>query len=98
MYSVFAEQELQQGDIIVTNNENSVVTGMYIVKNSLLFDGSSCSHSFFFYSTIVISRGHLRPSIRQIHCVYFTKINTDSYCNKRSVVDSSKLKGAMFFE
>ena len=98
MYSVFAEQELQQGDIIVTNNENSVVTGMYIVKNSLLFDDSSCSHSFFFYSTIVISWGHLRPSIRQIHCVYFTRINTDSYCNKRSVVDSSKLKGAMFFE
>ena len=97
MYSVFAEQELQQGDIIVTNNKNSLVTCMYIVKNSLLFDDSSCSHSFF-YSTIVISRGHLRPSIRQIHCVYFTRINIDSYCNKRSVVDSSKLKGAMFFE
>ena len=29
---VFAEQELQQGDIIVSNNDNSLVSGMYILK------------------------------------------------------------------
>ena len=29
---IFAEQELQQGDIIVSNNDNSLVSGMYILK------------------------------------------------------------------
>ena len=29
---VFAEQKLKQGDIIVSNNDNSLVSGMYILK------------------------------------------------------------------
>ena len=29
---VFAEQELQQGDIVVSNNDSSLVSGMYILK------------------------------------------------------------------
>ena len=46
-----------KGDIIVINYYTSLVSGMYKLKDSLLFDVSS-SHIYFFYGTVIISREH----------------------------------------
>ena len=44
---MFLEQEeLQQGDIITIKNNTSLVSGMYKLKDSLLFDDTNSSHSF----------------------------------------------------
>ena len=40
------QEELQQGDIIVINYDTSLVSGMYKLRDSLLFDDINSSHPF----------------------------------------------------
>ena len=73
------QEELQQGDIIVINYDTSLVSGMYKLKDSLLFDDINSSHPFLLWychyfmgaleaihyvkSTVFISQHLLQASI-----------------------------------
>ena len=47
-FTVFSDQEeLQQEDIIVINYNTSLVSGKYILKDSMIFDNINSSHPFF---------------------------------------------------
>ena len=69
------------------------------IERSLFHDGIISSHPFF-YNNVINSRKHLRKSICQGNCVYFTLFATIHY-SERSVVDSrmgcSCLKGNYLF-
>ena len=72
-FNVFAEQELKQGEIIVTNYDTSLVSGMYIL-NEVCYLTASIAAIHFFYGSVIISREHLKRSIYQGHCDYFTTL------------------------
>ena len=67
IYWIFSEQEELQYSIII-NYDTSFLSGMYKLKDSLLFDGIICNNTFL---SVIISREHLKRSICQDHCVYF---------------------------
>ena len=75
IYYVFTEQELQQGDIIVTNYDRNVwtVSGMYIL-NEVCNWTASIAVIHFFYGSVTVSWEHLKLSICQGHCVYFATL------------------------
>ena len=50
IYCVFAEQELQQGDIIVTNYDTSLLLGMHILKKVCHMTTSFPAIHFFYDS------------------------------------------------
>ena len=94
IYYVFAEQELKQGDTIVTNYDTSLVSGMYIL-NEVCYLIASIASIHFFFGSIIISREHLKRSICQGHCSCFTtfhNISNHLYYNKQSVADSRKFE------
>ena len=63
IYYIFAEQELEQGGIIVTNYDTSLFSGMYILKEVCylttsvavaLFHGRSQSNPYVKYNVLVL--------------------------------------------
>ena len=92
---VFAEQELLQGDIINNNFDISLISGMHILKE-VCYMMTSFPAIHFFYDRVIISREHLKWSICQGHCVYFTALAAVIHYNKRSVVDSRKFEGYVY--
>ena len=68
-FTVFAEQELQQGDIIVTTYGISLVSRMYILEEVCYFT-TSITAIHFFYGSAIISREHLKRFICQGHCLF----------------------------
>ena len=51
---------------------------------------------YLFYDGVIISREHLKWSISQRHCVYFTTLDAAIHHNKWSVVDSRKTEGYVY--
>ena len=92
-YTVFAEQELQQQDIIVTNHDTSLVSGMYLLQEACYLTASVAAIHFF-HGIAIISRKHL--DICQGPCLYFTRLHAVIHYNKRSVVDSRKFEGYVY--
>ena len=68
-FTVFAEQELQQGDIIVTTYGISLVSRMYILEEVCYFT-TSITAIHFFHGSAIISREHLKRFICQGHCLF----------------------------
>ena len=70
-YCIFSEQgELQQGYIAVINYDISLVSGMYKLKDSLLFYDLNAAIRFFYLS---LFHSTWSDPLCQGHCVYFTK-------------------------
>ena len=73
----FSEQEeLQQGDIIVINYDTSSVSGIYKLKDSLLFSDSNSSHLFPLWCCHYFA-GDLKLSILSRALCFFRS----TYCN-----------------
>ena len=72
------------------NYDISFVSGMYKLKDSLLFDDINRSSPFLL--SVIISREHLK------RCVYFTTLIATIRYSKRSVVDSRKFEVNCLFE
>lgn len=88
---------MKQGDIIVISyDDTSLVAGMCILKNSILFDGISCSRTFF-YDTVPVSREHLKRFILSTALCLFHIIVTAIHFNKGSVVDLTKFEGCFVY-
>ena len=87
-FTVFARQELQQGD---TNNysNTSLVSGMHILKK-VCYMTTSFTAIDFFYDSVIISRQYLNQSACQGNCLYFAILFATIYYDKRSAVDSRK--------
>ena len=64
---------MYQGDIIVTNYDTSLVPGMYLL-NEVFYLTASIAAIHIFYGSIIISPEHLKRSICEGHCVYFTTL------------------------
>ena len=62
-----------QGDIIVTNYDTFLVLGMYML-NEVCYLTASIAAIHFCYGSVIISREHLKRSICQRHCVYYTTL------------------------
>ena len=79
IYYAFAEQELYQNYIIVTNYNTSLVSGMCILNEGIYY-----SHSFF-YCSVIISQEHLKRSICQgrTPCLFHNTCRNHSYYIKR---------------
>ena len=92
---VFVEQELLQGDIINNNFDISLTSGMHILKE-VCYMMTSFPVINSLYGRVIISREHLKWSICQGHCIYFTALAAVIHNNKRSVVDSRKFEGYKF--
>ena len=73
IYNAFAQQKWQQRDIIVNNYDTSLVSGMYIL-NKAFYLTTSIGAIYFFYNSVIISPEHLKRSICQGRCVYFTTL------------------------
>ena len=54
-----------------SNYDTSFVSGMYIL-NEFCYLTTSIGAIYFFYNSVIISREHLKRSIFQVHCVYFS--------------------------
>ena len=92
-----SKQEVKQEDIIVISyDDNSLVAGMCILKNSILFDGINCSRPFF-YDTVPISREHLKRYVLSTALCLFHIIVTVIHFNKGSVVDLRKFEGCSVY-
>ena len=63
-----------------------MVSAMYILKESLLFDTINSSHPYF-CDTIIISQKHLKPHICKGHGVCFTAFLSATHTNEQSVVN-----------
>ena len=73
------------------NNYNtSLVSGIHILKEVCFMTTSFPNIHFFYYDSVIISREHLKKSICQRNCVYFTTPFATIHWNKRSVVGSRK--------
>ena len=66
-------RDVQQVDVVVTNYDTSLVPGMYII-HEVCYLRTSIRAIYFFHSGVIISRVHLKRSICQWHCVYFTTL------------------------
>ena len=89
---------MQQGDIVVTNYDASSVSGMYILKE-VCYLTTSIAAIHFFYGNVIISREHLKYSICQRHCVYFTTSFTviqGAYLFQRTYCNDICLKSNVF--
>ena len=62
-----------QGDVIVTNYDTFLVLRMYML-NEVCYLTASIAAIHFFYGSVIISREHLKRSICQEHCVYYTTL------------------------
>ena len=51
----------------------------------------------FFYDSVIFSRGRLKRSICQGHCVYLTALVATIHYNKWSVTDSRKSEEYVYF-
>ena len=63
-------------DIIVINYDTYLVSGMYKLKDSLVFDDIDSSHHLF-YGTVIISREYLKRSVTSMALYLFR----NTYCN-----------------
>ena len=98
IYCVIAEQELWQGDIIVTNYDTSLVLGIYTL-NEVCYLATSNAAIHFFYGSVSISRKRLKRYICQEHCILFhNTCSNHPYYNKRFVVDSKKFEYVYFMK
>ena len=83
-FTGFPEQkDLWQEDIPVINYKTSLVLGMYILKDSLLFDSINCSHPFFLC--------YCRYFTEVLEAIHHTTYCSHDY-NKWSGVDSTKFE------
>ena len=97
-YCVIPEQELWQGDIIVTNYDTSLVLGIYTL-NEVCYLATSNAAIHFFYGSVIISRERLKRYICQEHCILFhNTCSNHPYYNKRFVVDSKKFEYVYFMK
>ena len=106
-FTVFAEQELKQGDIIVTNYNTSLVSEVYILKE-VCYLTTLRAAIHFFCSSVIISREHLKRSICHGQRVFFTihvatiqynKRLEESHCSPaflRSPIYSTELVAVIF--
>ena len=62
-----------QGDVIVTNYDTFLVLRMYML-NEVCYLTASIAAIHFFYGSVIISREHLKRSICQEHCAYYTTL------------------------
>ena len=67
-----------------------MVSGIHILKEVCFMTTSFPTIHFFYYDSVIISREHLKKSICQRNCVYFTTPFATIHWNKRSVVGSRK--------
>ena len=67
-----------------------MVSGIHILKEVCFMTASFPAIHFFYYVSVIISREHLKKSICQRNCVYFTAPFATIHWNKRSVVSSRK--------
>ena len=67
-----------------------MVSGIHILKEVCFMTTSFPAIQFFYYDSVIISREHLKKSICQRNCVYFTTPFATIHWNKRSVVGSRK--------
>ena len=66
-------KEQLQSCILSTRVFSSLVSEMYMLKE-VCYLATSIAANHFFYGNIIISREHLKRSICQGHCVYFTTL------------------------
>ena len=95
--TVFSQNKNCSKEIIitVTNHNTSLISSMYILKE-VCYLTASVAVIHFFYGSVMISREHLKRSICQGHCVYFTTLVATIHYYKRSVVDLRKFEGYVY--
>ena len=91
IYYTFAEQELYQRYVIVTNHDTALVSGMCILN-----EGIYCSYSFF-----VLQCHYFTGALEVIHmsrtpCLFPNTCTNHSYYIKRYVLDSKKCEYVYF--
>ena len=91
IYCVFSEQFFQPGDILVTNDDKSLVSGMYLLNDSWFFGDISCSNPFFM--VLLFHGSTLSDPFSQGYSIHFTTLTEAIYNLKRTVDDSRKFKG-----
>ena len=70
---------------------------MHILKEACYMTASFPA-IYFFYGSVIISREHLKQSTYQGLCVYFTTLVAAVHYNKRSLVDSRKFEGYVYWK
>ena len=68
---------------------------MYTLKE-VCYMTTLFSAIYFFYDSVIISREHLKRSMCQGHCAYFTALVVTMHYDKRSVFNSRKFEGYVY--
>ena len=109
-YCVFPEQQLSPGDSIVTKDDTSLVSRMYLLTDSLLFHGINCSNPSFMTLSLFHERiwsvpfcqgkcVYLAILIEVIHYLKWTVVVFEGYCvYLRKAVAALLLKVVVFFD
>ena len=94
--TVFLQNKNCSKEISVIN-DISLVSGIYIYwKKSVILKHQLQQSSYHIYGSVMTSWEHLKRSISQGRCVYFTTPVATIYYNKRPVVDSKKFEGYVY--